>query len=151
MSRSWVMKSPSGSDGSSSGASSGVSPAASSAEAPSGVSSPDSAVASSASVVAAVSTASPSLRASSWSSGDSDTITLSLVRGLLPTGCGACSAEQLQDGPREQVVKTEHDRHNDDHEDQRNGRVRDKLVPRRPDDLAKLGDHLAVEQQGRSP
>src|SRR3569833_272641 len=105
------MKSPSGSDGSS-----GASSAASSG-------------------VAAVSTDSASLTASSWSSGDSDTITLSLVRGLLPAVCGTRSAEQLQDQPREQVVETEHDRDDDDHEDQRDGRVGDELVARRPDDF----------------
>src|SRR3569833_388142 len=147
------MKSPSGSDGSSgasSAASSGDSAAASSVETSSGVSA-DSAATSSASVVAAVSTDSASLTASSWSSGDSDTITLSLVRGLLPAVCGTRSAELLQDQPREQVVETEHDRDDDDHEDQRDGRVGDELVARRPDDLAKLGAHLAVEQDGRSP
>src|SRR3954464_5368698 len=145
------MKSPYGSDGSSGDSSSaGVSPAASSAAHQSGAS-VDSAVTSSASVVAAVSTDSASLTASSWSSGDSDTITLSLVRGLLLTGCATRSAEQLQDQPREQIVETEHDRDHDDHEDQRDGRVGDELMARRPDDLAKLGDHLAVEQDGRSP
>src|SRR4051794_11708819 len=100
------MKSPTGSNDSSAV----VSAAASSSEAPSGVSA-DSAT-SSASVVAAVSTASASLTASSWSSGDSDTITLSLVRGCCRMWrvSAAGSAEQLHDQPREQVVEPEHDR-----------------------------------------
>src|SRR5215467_615767 len=99
------MKSPSGSDDSSAtSASSGAAPLAFAS-----VGSVDSAATSSASVVAAVSPDSASLRASSWSSGDSDTITLSLVRCCCRAGCGARSAEQLLDGPLEQVVETEHD------------------------------------------
>src|SRR5947199_376013 len=65
-------------------------------------------------------------------------LTLRLA-SLFPWGARS-RAEQGVDALADEEVQQRHERNHERHEDQHDNRVRDQLIPRRPDDLAQLGD-----------
>src|SRR5690349_3076094 len=70
-------------------------------------------------------------------------LTLRLA-SLCPWGARS-RAEQGVDALADEEVQQRHQRDHERHEDQHDKRVGDQLVPRRPDDLAELGDDLPEE------
>src|SRR5580658_10528634 len=82
-------------------------------------------------------------------------------RRLAAAGCAGAGTAPVRPGNRlaehpehqlgEPVVQARNDDHHEEHEDQAHHRVGDKLLAGRPDDLAKLGDHLPEEHGGRGP
>src|SRR4051794_18015287 len=70
-------------------------------------------------------------------------LTLRLA-SLSPWGARS-RAEQGVDALADEEVQQRHQRNHERHEDQHDKRVGDQLLPRRPDDLAELGDDLTEE------
>src|SRR6478609_958258 len=87
----------------------------------------------------------------SWSfDGDSLTVTASCRCGAGVTLAGRSErpglAEDLENGLGEGDVEHAGDQHHHRDEEDDDRRVGDQLAPRRPDDLAQLGDHLPEEE-----